>query len=142
MRAKTRGAWLWGPPLAWMAVIFAASSISDIPEPPGGFTAPVGHFAEYAVLSLLLVRALTGNRWADVTWRVALVSVLVSTAYGISDEWHQSFVPGREPDLLDVLIDATGASTAAGAAWAWGIIKRFWHPREDLDGVHQPSARA
>lgn len=142
MRAKTRRAWLWGPPLAWMAVIFAASSITDVPELPGGFSAPVGHFVGYAVLSLLVVRALTGNRWTGVTWRVALSAVLVSTAYGISDEWHQSFVPGREPDPLDVLVDAAGASSAAGAVWAWSIINHFWHPREEPDGVQQPSARA
>jgi hypothetical protein len=138
----TRRALLWGPPLVWMAVIFTASSISDVPELPGGISAPMGHFGEYAVLSLLLVRALAGGRWAGVTWRTAAAAVLVSTAYGLTDEWHQSFVPGRQPDLADVMMDAAGASVAAGAAWAWSIIKRFWHSRGEPDGVHEPSARA
>jgi len=43
---------------------------------------------------------------------VFLVSLCFSSIYGISDEWHQSHVPGREADILDWLADTVGASIA------------------------------
>ena len=43
---------------------------------------------------------------------VFLVSLCFSSIYGISDEWHQSYVPGREADILDWLADTLGAITA------------------------------
>jgi len=43
---------------------------------------------------------------------VFLVSLCFSSIYGISDEWHQSHVPGREADILDWLADTLGAITA------------------------------
>ncbi|HSH41142.1 MAG TPA: VanZ family protein, partial [Arenicellales bacterium] len=43
---------------------------------------------------------------AQARWLALGLAVL----YGISDEWHQSFVPGREPDVLDVLADGVGAA--------------------------------
>jgi len=39
-------------------------------------------------------------------------SVCFCTLYGMSDEWHQSFVPGRDTDLLDLLADTTGGLLA------------------------------
>ena len=43
---------------------------------------------------------------------VFLVSLCFSSIYGISDEWHQSYVPGREADILDWLADTLGALIA------------------------------
>ena len=138
----TRRVLLWGPPVAWMAAIFWVSSLSDVPGVPGRVSPAVAHFGEYAVLALLLVRAFAGGHSAGVTWRTLAAAGLVSTAYGISDEWHQSFVPGRAPELADVAMDAAGAAAAAGAARAWSIINRFSRSRRELDGVHEPSSRA
>jgi VanZ family protein len=55
---------------------------------------------------------------------VLLAAWMIGTAYGATDEWHQSFVPGRQADAADVLADALGALAAAGAVRAWGIIAR------------------
>lgn len=137
-----RLAFAWGPPLAWMAAIFFLSSVPDISDLPGGLSAPAGHFIGYAVLSLLLARALAGGRFTAVTWPAALAAVILSTLYGLSDEWHQSFVPGRRADPFDVIVDALGAGSGAAVAWAWSIISRFWHSRGEPDGLHEPSARA
>ena len=38
---------------------------------------------------------------------------LIATLYGISDEMHQSFTPGRSPDAFDVIADAVGATLGA-----------------------------
>jgi len=49
---------------------------------------------------------------------VALLAVLASTVYGVTDEVHQRFVPGRTADLLDLAADAVGATIAAVGALA------------------------
>jgi VanZ family protein len=123
--------WLWGPVVGQMAVIFAASSIPDLGPLPGGLSDSSGHSIGYAMLGALLLRGLAGGRLSGVTWRRAIAAVVLATLYGVSDEAHQSFVPGRFPDRFDVLADCVGASIAATLALAaagarrWGILKSF-----------------
>jgi VanZ family protein len=101
--------WLWGPVVLHMAFIFAASSTADLDPLPGRFVDKLAHMAVYALLGALIARALAGGRPSATTpWHVAL-AVVASTLYGVSDEWHQSFVPGRTPDVLDIAADAVGA---------------------------------
>ena len=117
-----RRAWLWGPVLAAMTAIFIASSRSDL-RPPEGVTDKQAHSAGYAGLGALVARALAGGFGAPLSlWRVA-GAVAITTAYGGSDEWHQSFVPGREADFHDVWADAVGAVAGTAGCWAWGIIR-------------------
>jgi VanZ family protein len=75
-----------------------------------------GHSIGYAMLGALVLRALARARWNNVTWKTALLAVAITTVYGVSDEWHQAFVPGRSPDPFDVVADMTGAATAVGLA--------------------------
>jgi VanZ family protein len=63
------------------------------------------HLPVYAVFSAAWCLALP--RWRE--WRTALLIVLLCVVFGLSDEWHQSFVPGRQADVFDVLRDAIGA---------------------------------
>jgi hypothetical protein len=118
---------LWGPVALQMVLIFAASSIPELGALPGGMSDKSGHGIGYGILGAVLVRALAGGRLNGVTWRRAGLAVLVATLYGVSDEFHQSFVPGRSPDRFDVLADCLGAALAvvviAGVARAWGILK-------------------
>lgn len=68
------------------------------------------HIAEYAILSLLLYFAVRNSfNLKDYRW-IALIAVIGSTLYGISDEYHQSFVRERVADHLDVAADAFGAA--------------------------------
>lgn len=101
----------WLLPLLWMALIFAMSSRSTIPKAPGispELIAASGHLVVYAVLGVLLFRALGDlvETWAARAGLAWLLAVL----YGITDEFHQSFVPGRFATLEDVLLDAAGAA--------------------------------
>jgi VanZ family protein len=105
-----------------MTAIFIASSQSDL-RPPDGVTNEQAHSAGYAGLAALVSRALAGGFGAPVTGLRALGAVAITTAYGVSDEWHQSFVPGREADPRDVLADAIGAAIGTAGCWAWGIIR-------------------
>jgi VanZ family protein len=103
-----------------MAAIFSLSSIPDIP-----ITEPLaisGHSIGYFVLAVLVVRALAGGLPRRIGVRIAVVALLISVAYGVSDEFHQSFVPGREASAYDVLTDAIGALAGTIACWAWGIL--------------------
>ncbi len=113
---------LWGPAILQMAIIFAASSLSDPGPLPGGVSDKGGHLIGYVILSVLLLRALSGGRIAGVTWRTALLAILGSTLYGLSDEFHQSFVPGRSPDAFDVMADAAGGCIGAALGWALKIV--------------------
>jgi VanZ family protein len=108
-----------------MAVIFAGSSLSKLPDVPGGFSDRVAHACEYAVLGLVLARALGGPRWLSITLPPVVGAVVLAALYGVSDECHQLFVPGRQFDVHDMIADAFGASASTGVLWAWGIIRRF-----------------
>jgi VanZ family protein len=93
----------WLPAVAWAALIFALSSVPDLGTGLGGWDLvlrKIAHAAEYAVLGALLLRA---------TGRAGLAFAL-GAAYAISDEVHQSFVPGRLGSPLDVAIDAAGVA--------------------------------
>ena len=100
----------WLPPLAWMAIIFAFSA-----QHGGGQLADsevvlrkLGHALGYLVLTLLLLRALRRTGAA-----VAVPAAMaVALAYAVSDEWHQSFVPGRAATAQDVAIDGIGIAFA------------------------------
>jgi len=122
-RAKAhRIAWLWLPVIAYAAVIFILSSISETPSLPEGISDKGLHGGLYAGFALVLVRALARGRWAGVTFLSACLAVSLAVMYGVSDEVHQSFVPGRTADAADVAADAWGAGVAASVAW---IIARL-----------------
>lgn len=114
-----------------MAFIFGASSIPDLGPLPAGVSAVTGHGIGYALLGALLLRALAGGRLDGVTWSRAIAAILLATLYGVSDELHQTFVPGRSADRFDVLADCLGATLAvtvfgvAARARAWGILKSW-----------------
>lgn len=113
---------LWWPVLAYMAAIFASSSVSDVPSPPAGLTDKHVHAALYAGLAALLVRALAGGSRRAITLTVCLGAACLATGYGVLDEFHQRLVPGRSFEGLDMIADAAGALSAAAALFAWGII--------------------
>jgi VanZ family protein len=103
---------LWGPPAVWAAVIFLSSSPMSAGGPPG-VSDWITHGAAYAVLSLLVCRALAGGFPLPLSWRGGVLAVLLATAYGVSDEWHQSFVPHRHSSAGDVAKDFCGAALGA-----------------------------
>jgi VanZ family protein len=109
--------------LAAMAGIFAMSARQRVPVPPG-FSAKVistlGHFSVYLVLAVLLYWTLSFVM--DGGWRRYVTAWTLAVLYGLSDEWHQSFVPGRTPDVVDIVTDGIGA--AVGLLIVWWITRR------------------
>ena len=102
----------WIPALVYMALIYYSSSQSD---PAPALTSHIWdkllHGAGYGVLALLYVRALAGERLAWTS--IATIAILLTSAYAASDELHQTFTPGRMPDVKDWLADTVGAIIAA-----------------------------
>lgn len=95
----------------WMAVIFALSSVpgSSVPGKFGSF----GHFVLYFVLGGLYFLALPASGRPRLAF---VLAVALASAYGITDEFHQSFVPDRMPDVMDWVVDTAGALTAVSLA--------------------------
>src|SRR5262245_6960432 len=111
-----------------LLVIFGASSIPNLTRLPGNISDKSGHSIGYALLGGLILRALAGGRLRDVTWSRVLTAIALATLYGVTDEFHQLFVPGRSADRYDVLADGIGATMAAAVGWLasaarrWGIL--------------------
>lgn len=95
-----------------MAVIFVLSSLPDVGPLPAGVSDKTAHFVGYAILGALVLRALAAARWPGVTWSAAGRAWLIAALYGITDEFHQSFVDRRTPMVDDWLADAAGAAAA------------------------------
>ena len=92
---------LWAPVVLWAAVIFALSSVPNLATDLGLWDTVLrkcAHASEYAVLVLLLFRALGRE----------LPAFLIGLAYAVTDELHQQFVRGRHASPFDVSMDAAG----------------------------------
>jgi VanZ family protein len=107
------------PAVAWMGVIFYLSSRTG--DDMGGWLSQIqrfipfmegldwGHFLAYFILSLTYA---WGFRKSKLTWGRKAIVVLLCVLYGVTDEYHQSFVPGRMPDMMDLRNDGIGAALA------------------------------
>src|SRR2546429_3493541 len=123
----------WLPLLIWVCVIFLGSTDVLSAEHTSRFMVPFllwlkpgmsqdrilfililirksAHVSEYAILALLLWRALRSNPTLRTTTPMLLGAALVAcTVFAASDEFHQSFVKSRTPSIRDVLLDVAGA---------------------------------
>ena len=97
----------WGPALLYMALIFVLSSQSKLPTAPGIFGwDKLQHLIAYGVMGILLFRAASLSPLARASaYRQAFV---IGAIYGALDEYHQSFVPGRNMDFMDWATDVIG----------------------------------
>jgi VanZ family protein len=87
------------------------------------------HLTEYAVLSLLLWRALrkpVRNDLRPWRWNEAFTAIFIVFLYAATDEFHQIYVPTRTPHFTDVLIDTFGATCAMIALWTLGQTLNWW----------------
>jgi len=142
----------WLPVVAWMALIFTASSDRDSYEHSSRLIAPLlrwlfphlpadtvdrivfiarkcAHLAEYSVFALLLWRALhkpVKKVFRPWNWREAGLVLLLVALYAASDEFHQVFVPTRTPRVHDVVIDTLGGVIGLFALWMIGRCRKHW----------------
>ncbi|MCX8008961.1 MAG: VanZ family protein [Patescibacteria group bacterium] len=127
---------LWMPVIAWMGCIFFLSSqqrvsVSDSSMINFMFFKSL-HVIEYGILFILTRRAIKyGTNIQEA--RINVYSFIFTTLYGITDEFHQRFVPTREGTIRDVIIDILGACLA------WGIIRYSSHilPKKLNNALHR-----
>ena len=112
---------LWVPVCGYLGLIFFASSVPG-DQLPGHFWDKLAHLLVYAGLGVLFLVPLAEARLSRVTVRAAAIAVLCSVLYGAFDEVHQSFTPGRSPDVRDLFADALGAALGVAAVWLLGAI--------------------
>lgn len=107
----------WFPLLGWLALIFALSHQSQpLGHRVNDVQAAFIHTAEYMVLVFLAAYAAFGSPAAQrAPHPTLLLCFLFGLLYALSDEYHQSFIPGRQASVIDWLFDAVGAATAAVA---------------------------
>jgi|UPI0005A9E64F VanZ family protein len=141
--------WRYGPLIAWMLMIFFASSDEFSAANTSRLIGPLlrwlfpnmseetltlihlairkaAHFAEYGVLALLAARAFStsSKAWLRSRWIIASFSLVV--CYALLDEYRQSFVPTRTPSIWDSLLDTAGGVSALFALTLWRALrKRF-----------------
>jgi VanZ family protein len=132
----------WLPLLFWMALIFSASSDSHSYEHSSHLVEPLlhwlfprmsqahveiahhvirkcAHLTEYAILAVLMWRALHRSKTGRPAWSwpKAGGTLLLVFLYAASDEFHQRFVPTRTPLVSDVFIDTAGGTIGLFALW-------------------------
>jgi VanZ family protein len=123
-----RHLWAWGPAVIWASVIFLLSSLAGnhVPTLPGQ-TDKLVHGTVYAILGALCFRAIAMT-W---TWphRPAIaIATLLALLYGVTDEIHQTFTPGRTPDWRDALADMIGGLVGA---LVFAAVSRGRPPRRE-----------
>ena len=142
----------WLPVIVWMGVIFSASTQALSARHTSRIIGPIlrwfkpdvsdqtisrvqfvvrkgGHLTEYAVLAILVWNALRKPVRTDLRpwrWKEAAVALSFAAAYAITDEIHQRFVPGREAQVSDVLLDTAGAAIGLLVLWMIGRSRKAW----------------
>ena len=122
----------WLPVIVWCGLIFVQSAYPT----PGKLPSwphfdKVLHLCGYALLGGLVCRALeTIGSMRERRMRRFLVGLVFAALYGLTDEWHQSFVPGRSATVGDALADLVGAGVGS-AAWVmlWARLNKTKTPR-------------
>lgn len=146
----------WLPVIVWAVLISIFSTHIFTADNTGHFIIPVlhwlfphasaksllrmhffirksGHFTEYFIFSLLVLRAIrAGRRETRLAW-IAL-TLLAVAAYASLDEFHQRFVPGRTAAVSDVVLDTTGGAVAQLAAGMALLIAGFREKRKQVRG--------
>ena len=107
---------IWLPVMLWAAMIFALSSMPDLTPNVELFpySDKLAHFMLYAPLGYFLMRA-TSLHSGPMQDHPLLWAVILGVLYGLADEIHQAFVPGRTMDPFDWLADGLGV--VAGVLW-------------------------
>ncbi len=142
----------WLPPLLWMVLVFSASADRDsyrhsstLFEPLLHWLFPAlsqahvelihhafrkgGHLTEFAILALLLWRAIRqpGRKMSQPwNWAEAGLALAIVFLYAGTDELHQVFVATRTAQVSDVMIDTLGGGIGLLLLWLGGKIFKRW----------------
>jgi len=115
----------WLPVFIWAVIIFTFSSFPTVQTAEIDWqdfiVKKTAHLAEYALLAILIYRTLkikSSNKK-----KAAIFALVITVLYAITDEYHQSFVPGRQARIRDVIIDGVGGTL--GIYFLWKVLPKL-----------------
>ncbi len=116
----------WAPAVAYMALIWMISSVAlQLPSIDSFPLRDKGiHMLEYGALGFLLAHATLRTWPRHARLRTGALAVLITVLWGVLDEIHQAFVPGRSPETLDLVADAVGAALGTGLRHTLSGVRR------------------
>lgn len=117
---RPAGHWLWAVAVA--ATVFFASGQSHVAGPPVVNFDKVAHGLVFGLIATLVGRSFCRRRWV---W----VAIVITSAYGLADEWRQSMTPGRSVELADWIADTCGAALAVTLYQCWPWYRRLLETR-------------
>ena len=111
--------------LSWILSWFHISIHTELGSILHTVLRKLAHFSEYLILAVLIANVCA--QWGMKGRKMVWIAVCASALYAGLDEWHQSFVGGRTPKLMDVGIDSLGA--LCGALLYVGFDRIWRHKR-------------
>lgn len=108
-------------------MIFTASSIPEVQLPSivRHVNDKILHAGTFYVFGILIYRAIyPSHTTREFQWKFIVLAIVAVIIYGISDEFHQSFVPGRTPDVDDAAADSLGGLLAAATIFVLSLRKK------------------
>lgn len=122
MTSRKRFARIYLPPLIYAALIFGVSCFHYVPVPTIDRISldKLYHVAEFTVFGYLLMRAWHQGKHLS-GFPLILLTIIIGAGYGVSDEVHQLFVPGRFFSYWDMAADAVG--TVVGSLIYLKVLK-------------------
>ncbi len=112
------------PLILYWIILFTATSLPAANVPSFAVSDKIKHLSAFFGLSVLLSLTLLYQDKVSLFKKYFLVAALfISSLYGLLDEIHQSFVPGRNSEFLDWVADSLGA--AAGVLLVYYLLKKF-----------------
>jgi VanZ family protein len=101
----------WFPALLWGGLTFFLSMIPRVGPSSETAEHKIGHIAVFATLAATVIWALDRGHALRLS-RALVLAMLITAAYGASDEWHQKYVPGRSCEFSDVVLDTVAGAVA------------------------------
>ena len=107
---KNKKLLVYTPLVVYWLILFVATTLPAASMPSFGVVDKVNHLSAYFILAILLFLTLLFQQKIPLTKnRVAAYALIICSLYGMLDEVHQIFIPGRSAEFLDFLADACGA---------------------------------
>jgi len=118
----------WLPAVAVATTIFALSSVSDFGALEHPFLAESDktiHAIAYGILAVSILWGILGGFDRVPFFRTLVLAAAMASIYGITDEFHQYFVPGRAAVWQDWAADTVGAVIGVGAVWLYTRMRFY-----------------
>jgi VanZ family protein len=120
---KNKKLLVYTPLVVYWIVLFGATTLPAASMPSFGVVDKVNHLSAYFILAILLFLTLLFQQKIPLAKnKVAAYALIICSLYGMLDEVHQIFIPGRSAEFLDLFADILGAGL--GVLFMIILVKR------------------